>query len=153
LTAQIRLEIQYVLQRRADERRTRTTLRSIRPVPRYLAEQKTESLLDHSAEFWIARVRAQGGSTTATRALLGSEAYLARLTDLRMRLLVEILIRTGLRIGDATRLRVDCLVRDPQGAPYLHYRNHKMRRDAMVPIDEHLAGGFRLATLGRGGRT
>lgn len=307
LTAQVRLEIQYVLQCRADERRTRTTPRSIRPVLRYLAEQQTRSLLDHSAEFWIAQVR--GGSTTTTRAFLRyaidiltelrdgngwdseyaadvwrlarlglrvsrraqfdfrpirpawlrglvkrwlrwrianefaltqirkdftaltrlatltpglsaaptslnraaierylarlstvvthaktrsgdisvvaaflravhlhrwaalpadalihaddhprhdlnpapralpepvmaqleSETNLARLTDPRIRLLVEILIGTGLRIGDATRLTIDCLVRDPQGAPYLHYRNHKMRRDAMVPIDEHLA--------------
>jgi integrase len=49
---------------------------------------------------------------------------------------VEILIRTGLRIGDATRLALDCLIRDPQGAVYLRYRNHKMRRDAVVPIDD-----------------
>lgn len=309
LTAQVRLEIQYVLQCRADERRTRTTPRSIRPVLRHLVEQQTTSLLDHSAEFWIARVRAQGGSTTTTRAFLRyavdiltelrdgdgwdseydadvwrlarlglpvsrrarfdfrpirpawlrdlvkrwlrwrisnefaltqirkdftaltrlakltpglaatpgsltraalerylarlstmvthaktrsgdisvvaaflravhlhrwaalpadalihaddhprhdlnpapralpepvmaqleSEANLDRLADPRIRLLVEILIGTGLRIGDATRLSIDCLVRDPQGAAYLHYRNHKMRRDAMVPIDEHLA--------------
>jgi integrase len=308
LSAQARLEIQYVLQCRADERRTRTTPRSIRPVLRYLAEQKTTSLLEHSAEFWVAQITAQIGSTSTMRAFvcysidiltdlrdgdgwdseydadvwrlarlglpvsrrarfdfrpirpawlrelvkrwlrwrisnefaltqirkdftaltrlatltpglgvapaslnraalerylarlstevthaktrsgdisvaaflraihlhrwaplpadalihtddhprhdtnpapralpepvmaqLESEANLARLTDPRMRLLVEILIHTGLRIGDATRLRIDCLVRDPQRAPYLHYRNHKMRRDAMVPIDEHLA--------------
>lgn len=63
---------------------------------------------------------------------------LARLRDPRIRLLVEILIRTGLRIGDATRLGLDCLIRDHQGAVYLHYRNHKMRRDAMVPIDDEL---------------
>jgi len=50
---------------------------------------------------------------------------LARLTDPRIRLLVEILIRTGLRIGDATRLGLDCLIHDHQGAVYLHYRNHK----------------------------
>jgi hypothetical protein len=34
---------------------------------------------------------------------------------------------------------VDCIVRDGQGAPYLHYTNHKMRRDAFVPIDTVLA--------------
>ncbi len=306
----MRLEIQYVLQCRADERGTRTTPRSIRPVLRYLAKQRTRSLLEHSAEFWIARV--QGGSTTTTRAFLRyavdiltelrdgngwdseydadvwrlarlglrvsrrarfdfrpirpawlrclvkrwlrwriynefaltqirkdftaptrfatlnpgvsaapaslnravlecylarlstvvthaktrsgdisvvaaflravhlhrwavlpadalihsddhprhdvnpapralpepvmaqleSEANLARLTDPRMRLLVEILIGTGLPIGDATRLGADCLVRDLQGAAYLRYRNHKMRRDAVVPIDEHLAGAI-----------
>jgi integrase-like protein len=42
-------------------------------------------------------------------------------------------------IGDGTRLQMDCLVRDPQGAVYLRYRNHKMRRDAVVPIDDELA--------------
>jgi integrase len=51
----------------------------------------------------------------------------------------EILIRTGLRVGDACKLGISCLVRDSQGAPYLRYRNHKMRRDAMVPVDDQLA--------------
>ena len=69
---------------------------------------------------------------------LEGPANLDRITDPRIRLLVEILIRTGLRIGDATRLALDCLVRDPQGAVYLRYRNHKMRRDAVVPIDDEL---------------
>ncbi|MGH3634279.1 tyrosine-type recombinase/integrase [Mycobacterium sp.] len=70
---------------------------------------------------------------------LESPANLDQISDPRIRLLVEILIRTGLRIGDATRLGLDCLVRDPQGAVYLRYRNHKMRRDAVVPIDDELA--------------
>lgn len=70
---------------------------------------------------------------------LESPANLDRISDPRIRLLVEILIRTGLRIGDATRLPLDCLVRDPQGAVYLRYRNHKMRREAVVPIDDQLA--------------
>ena len=69
---------------------------------------------------------------------LESPANLDRISDPRIRLLVEVLIRTGLRIGDATRLALDCLVRDPQGAVYLRYRNHKMRRDAVVPIDDEL---------------
>ena len=70
---------------------------------------------------------------------LEDPANLDRLTDPRIRLLMEILIRTGLRIGDATRLGLDCLIRDRQGAVYLRYRNHKMRRDAVVPIDDELA--------------
>jgi integrase len=70
---------------------------------------------------------------------LESPANLDRISDPRIRLLVEVLIRTGLRIGDGTRLQMDCLVRDPQGAVYLRYRNHKMRRDAVVPIDDELA--------------
>lgn len=69
---------------------------------------------------------------------LESTESLAHLTDPRIRLLVEILIRTGLRIGDATQLALDCLIRDQQGAVYLRYCNHKMRRDAVVPIDDEL---------------
>ena len=49
-----------------------------------------------------------------------------------------ILMRCGLRVTDALRLRTDCLVTDAEGAPYLRYVNHKMKRDALVPIDEQL---------------
>lgn len=66
-------------------------------------------------------------------------ASLAQMADPAARLLTEILIRTGLRCGDACKLGISCLVHDSQGAPYLHYRNHKMRRDAIVPVDDHLA--------------
>jgi site-specific recombinase XerD len=310
LTPQARLEIQYTLQCRTDERRARTAPRSIQPLLRYLAEHRTASLLDHSVGFWVAQVAPQRSGTTTIRAFiryaidclldlrdgdgwegeydadvwrlarlglpvsrrarldlrridpawlreatkrwlrwrimggialtqirkdftaltrlaqltpgitattsaaaldrvtlerylarlstvvthpksrsgdisavatflravhqhkwaplpadavihtadhprrdanpapraltefvmaqLESPANLSKLTDPRMRLLTEVLTRTGLRIGDATRLAIDCLVRDPQHAPYLHYRNHKMRRDAMVPIDDQL---------------
>lgn len=72
-------------------------------------------------------------------AQLENPANLDRMGDPRIRLLVQILIRAGLRIGDATRLELDCLVRDPQGGVYLRYRNHKMRREAVVPIDDELA--------------
>ena len=72
-------------------------------------------------------------------AQLEDSTNLDRITDPRIRLLVEILIGTGLRIGDATRLGLDCLIRDRQGAVYLRYRNHKMRRDAVVPINDELA--------------
>lgn len=54
------------------------------------------------------------------------------------RLLTMILIRCGLRASDACTLAFDCLVHDGQGAPYLRYLNHKMRREAAVPIDEEL---------------
>jgi hypothetical protein len=64
---------------------------------------------------------------------------LARFADPRGRLLARILMSTGLRVGDGARLRLDCVVRDGQGAPYLRYTNHKMRRDAFVPIDTDLA--------------
>jgi integrase len=47
-------------------------------------------------------------------------------------------MRCGLRIGDALRLPRDCMIRDADGAPYLRYFNHKMDREALVPIDEEL---------------
>jgi integrase len=56
------------------------------------------------------------------------------------RLVTVILIRCGLRVTDALRLRRDCLVSDAEGAPYLRYLNHKMKREALVPIDEELRG-------------
>ena len=54
------------------------------------------------------------------------------------RLATLILIRCGLRVSDALRLAFDCIVTDDSGAPYLRYYNHKMKREALVPIDEEL---------------
>jgi len=63
---------------------------------------------------------------------------LARFADPAHRLITIILMRCGLRITDALRLRSDCVVVDAEGAPYLRYLNHKMKRDALVPIDEQV---------------
>ncbi|MBV8349787.1 MAG: tyrosine-type recombinase/integrase [Mycolicibacterium sp.] len=63
---------------------------------------------------------------------------LARFDDPAHRLITIILMRCGLRVTDALRLPADCLVADADGAPYLRYFNHKMKRDALVPIDEQL---------------
>jgi integrase len=49
-----------------------------------------------------------------------------------------ILIRCGLRVSDALKLPFDCTVADADGAPYLRYYNHKMKREALVPIDEEV---------------
>ena len=54
------------------------------------------------------------------------------------RLVTVILMRCGLRVSDALKLTFDCLTFDADAAPYLRYRNHKMRREALVPIDEQL---------------
>jgi integrase len=54
------------------------------------------------------------------------------------RLVTVILMRCGLRVSDALRLPTECVVTDTDGAPYLKYFNHKMKRDALVPIDEEL---------------
>jgi integrase len=84
-------------------------------------------------------------STSDSRAIseyvfaqLENPVNLAQLKDPRTRLIVEVLIRTGLRISDSCRLALDFLGREPQGAPYLRYRNHNMRREAMVPVDDEL---------------
>jgi integrase len=73
---------------------------------------------------------------------LEREENLARFGDPRGRLLARILMSTGLRVGDGCKLRLECIVRDGQGAPYLQYVNHKMRRDALVPIDTGLAASI-----------
>jgi integrase len=70
-------------------------------------------------------------------------ANLDRWDDPVYRLITVILMRCGLRSKDATRLPYDCLVRDSDGAPYLRYTNHKMKREALVPIDEELEADIR----------
>ena len=59
------------------------------------------------------------------------------------RLMMQILIRTGLRLADTYRLAIDCLVIDQQNAPYLRYVNHKMSREAILPIDEEVAAAIK----------
>ncbi len=54
------------------------------------------------------------------------------------RLTTIILIDCGLRISDALKLPNDCIITDNDGAAYLRYYNHKMRREALVPISEQL---------------
>lgn len=53
-------------------------------------------------------------------------------------LITLILIRCGLRVSDALKLPFDCIAVDADNAPYLRYYNHKMNREALVPIDEQL---------------
>ncbi len=71
-------------------------------------------------------------------AQIESPTNLDRWSHPQCRLLTLILIRCGLRASDATSLDFGCLIHDGQGAPYLRYVNHKMRREAAVPIDEEL---------------
>jgi integrase len=63
---------------------------------------------------------------------------LARWPDPAGRLVTMLLIGCGLRVGDATRLPLDCVIRAADGAPYLRYINHKLKREALVPIDDDL---------------
>jgi integrase len=71
---------------------------------------------------------------------LEHEANLDRWDNPAYRLITVILMRCGLRVTDALRLASDCVVTGADGAPYLKYFNHKMKRDALVPIDEQLRG-------------
>jgi len=65
-------------------------------------------------------------------------ASLARQGNPAYRLITMILIRCGLRISSAVMLAFDCVVTDPAGGPYLRYYNTKMKREALVPIDDEL---------------
>ena len=65
-------------------------------------------------------------------------ANLDRQDNPAYRLITLILIRCGLRITDVTAIPADCTVRDADGAPYLRYYNRKMKREALVPIDDEL---------------
>ena len=70
-------------------------------------------------------------------------ANLDRWTTPEGRLITIILIRCGLRASDACTLAFDCLIHDGQGAAYLRYTNHKMRREAAIPIDDELEADIR----------
>jgi integrase len=63
---------------------------------------------------------------------------LARWNNPTYQLVTIILIRCGLRVTDALTVPYDCVITDAGGAPYLRYDNHKMRRQALVPIDDEL---------------
>ena len=65
-------------------------------------------------------------------------ASLDRWDNPAFRLITCILIRCGLRVSDAAGVPAGCLARDSNGAPYLRYWNRKMKREALVPIDEDL---------------
>jgi integrase len=71
-------------------------------------------------------------------AQLEDPGNLNRWTQPVWRLVTIILMRCGLRGGDALRLPSDCIVRDRNQAPYLKYFNGKMKREALVPIDHDL---------------
>ncbi|WP_231391750.1 tyrosine-type recombinase/integrase [Arthrobacter sp. 35W] len=71
-------------------------------------------------------------------AQLENPGSLAKMTNPHHRLITLILIRCGLRISDTVALAQDCIAKDKDGAPYLRYLNHKMKREALVPIDEEL---------------
>lgn len=64
---------------------------------------------------------------------LESEANLAKLPEHYRNLLV-VVMETGLRVGDAIRLRSDAVVGDSAGWPCLRFEARKMRAEQMVPL-------------------
>jgi len=68
---------------------------------------------------------------------------IARLPDETSRAAVTLMIKTGLRIMDATRLPFEPVVHDAVGAPVLLYYNHKLKREAARPIDDLLLSVIR----------
>ena len=81
------------------------------------------------------------GLAAHVMAQVDQPANLARQDSPACRLITLILIRCGLRISSAAGLAFDCTVTDADGAPYLRYYNTKMKREALVPVDDEL---FRL---------
>lgn len=78
------------------------------------------------------------GLAEQVMAQLEQSAHLDRWHHREGRLLTVILMRCGLRVGDACALAFECVVRGGDGAPYLRYFNHKMKREALVPIDQEV---------------
>ena len=76
-------------------------------------------------------------------AQLETEQALDRLPDLTTRTAVVILIETGLRSVDCLRLPFDPITSDEAGAPYLRFFNHKLSREAIIPISEQLTEQIR----------
>ena len=72
-------------------------------------------------------------------------ANLNRWASPAYRLITVILIRCGLRISSAVTLPSGCVAAEHDGAPYLRYHNTKMKREALVPIDEELRAHDRRA--------
>jgi integrase len=74
---------------------------------------------------------------------LETDHALDRLPDLTTRTAVGILIETGLRSVDCLRLPFDPVTVDQAGAPYLKYFNHKLSREAIIPISQRLTEQIR----------
>jgi site-specific recombinase XerD len=65
-------------------------------------------------------------------------ANLDRIGEQTVRTAVVILIDGGLRSIDALRLPFDALMTGADGAPYLRYINHKLRREAVIPVSDRI---------------
>ncbi len=70
-------------------------------------------------------------------------ANLDRWDNPAYQLITVILMCCGLRMSSVLNLTFDCIACDADGAPYLRYLNTKMKREALVPVDEELAEQIR----------
>ena len=89
------------------------------------------------------RMRPMQARGLSTHIMVQVHEHLHRWRDPSGQFLTELMMGTGLRISDASALGFDPLVFDNDGHPYIHYWNHKMRRDAFVPIDRALLAKLR----------
>ena len=108
-----------------------------------IRQHRWQPALPADAMFYTAdipkkRDRLPRSLTEQVMAQLEQPTNLDRWNDAGYRLVTVILMRCGLRVTDALRLPTDCIVTDSDGAAYLRYYNHKMKREALVPIDEEL---------------
>jgi integrase len=78
-----------------------------------------------------------------THVMVQVREQLPRWRDPDGRFLTELMLGTGMRVGDACALGFDPVVLDADGHPYIHYWNHKMRREAFVPIERAMLIGIR----------
>lgn len=74
---------------------------------------------------------------------LERDETLDRLPDLTTRTAVVILMQTGLRSVDCLRLPFDPITTDEAGAPYLRFYNHKLSREAIIPVSDRLVAQIR----------
>lgn len=74
---------------------------------------------------------------------LDAAATMARLSDPQLRVAYLAMRHGGLRIGSACSLRLDCLITDPGGQPWLRYTNHKGAEEDLIPISTQIADEVR----------
>lgn len=97
------------------------------------------TVMFYSEDFPKDTIRQPRALNETVMAQLENPDNLAKWNNPAYELITLILMQCGLRVTDAIRLPTDCIVYDGEGAPYLRYLNHKMRREALVPIDADLA--------------
>ncbi|MGO2778472.1 MULTISPECIES: tyrosine-type recombinase/integrase [Glutamicibacter] len=97
------------------------------------------AVMFYSEDFPKEAIRQPRALSETVMTQLENPNNLAKWNNPSYTLITQILMGCGLRITDTVRLPTDCIAYDGEGAPYLSYLNHKMKREALVPIDADLA--------------